>query len=147
MCKKLLVLLVLIVKTATARDKVENWIEVRSPHFVVATTANEKQARRIADQFERMRSLFQALFPQLEIDPSSPIIVIAVKDDKDFRTLEPQEYLAKGSLQLGGLFFSAQPTRTTCSCTSKPRESTHTQRFTTSTRTFSWRKQSGCLCG
>src|SRR5579871_2190986 len=107
MYKNLLPLLVLFASVATARDKVENWIEVRSPHFVVATTANEKQARRIADQFERMRSLFHALFPKLKIDPSAPIIVIAVKDDKDFRALEPQEYLAKGSLQLGGLFLRA----------------------------------------
>ena len=107
MHKRLLPLLVLFATIATARDKVENWIEVRSPHFVVATTANEKQARRIADQFERMRSLFHALFPKLKIDPSSPIIVIAVKDDKDFRALEPQAYLAKGSLRLGGLFLRA----------------------------------------
>ena len=107
MHRRLLPLLVLFATFATARDKVENWIEVRSPHFVVVTTANEKQARRIADQFERMRSLFHALFPKLKIDPSSPIIVIAVKDDKDFRALEPQEYLAKGSLQLGGLFLRA----------------------------------------
>ena len=107
MYKTLLPLLVLFATVATARDKIENWIEVRSPHFVVATTANEKQARRIADQFERMRALFHALFPKLKIDPSSPIIVIAVKDGKDFRALEPQEYLAKGSLQLGGLFLRA----------------------------------------
>jgi len=107
MYKRFLPLLLLLATVVTARDKVENWIEVRSPHFVVATTANEKQARRIADQFERMRSLFHALFPNLKIDPSSPIIVIAVKDDKDFRTLEPQEYLAKGSLRLGGLFLRA----------------------------------------
>src|SRR5215469_5101580 len=107
MCKRFLRLLLLFTTLATARDKVEPWIEVRSPHFIVATTANEKQARRIADQFERMRSLFHALFPNLKIDPSSPIIVIAVKDEKDFRALEPQEYLAKGSLQLGGLFLRA----------------------------------------
>jgi len=98
---------VVLITPLRARDKVENWIEVRSPHFVVATTANEKQARRIADQFERMRSLFHVLFPKLQIDPSSPIIVLAVKDDKDFRALEPQEYLTKGSLRLGGLFLRA----------------------------------------
>jgi len=57
MDQRLLPLLFLFVTVATARARVENWIEVRSPHFVVATTANEKQARRIADQFERMRSL------------------------------------------------------------------------------------------
>jgi tetratricopeptide (TPR) repeat protein len=107
MYKRFLPLLLLLATVSTARDKVENWVEVHSPHFIVATTANEKQARRIADQFERMRSMFHALFPKLKIDPSSPIIVIAVKDDKDFRALEPQEYLAKGSLHLGGLFLRA----------------------------------------
>src|SRR5215469_11619106 len=108
MCRKLAVLMVIATACmAPARDKVENWIQVQSPHFVVATNGSEKQARKIADQFERMRSLFHALFPNLKIDPSSPIIVIAVKDEKDFRALEPQEYLAKGSLQLGGLFLRA----------------------------------------
>ena len=105
MSKKLSLLLLLATTLASAKDKPENWIEVRSPHFVIATNSNEKQARKIADQFERMRVLFHALFPKLQIDPSSPIIVLAVKEDKDFRALEPQEYLAKGSLRLGGLFL------------------------------------------
>src|SRR5271166_1421303 len=108
MYKRLLPVLIAVLATLSlARDKEKNWIEVRSPHFVVATTSNEKQARRIADQFERMRSLFHVLFPKLQIDPSSPIIVLAVNDEKDFRALEPQEYLAKGSLRLGGLFLRA----------------------------------------
>jgi tetratricopeptide (TPR) repeat protein len=92
---------------APARDKAENWIQITSPHFVVATNASEKQGRRIADQFERMRSLFHALFPKLTMDTGTPIIVLAIKDDKDFRALEPEEYLAKGSLKLGGLFLRA----------------------------------------
>lgn len=90
---------------ATARDKPENWIQVTSPHFIVATNANEKQGRRIADQFERMRSVFHAAFPKLEVDPGVPIVVLALKDEKDFRALEPEAYLAKGSLKLGGLFL------------------------------------------
>jgi len=106
MWKRILLFLPLLASTASpARDKVENWIEVRSPHFVVATDSNEKQGRRIADQFERMRSLFHVLFPKLEIDPGSPIIVLAVKNEKDFRALEPEIYLAKGQLKLGGLFL------------------------------------------
>ena len=108
MYKQLLPLLLVVLTTPSpARDKAENWIEVRSPHFVVTTTTNEKQARKIADQFERMRSLFHVLFPKLKIDPSSPVIVLAVRGEKDFRALEPQEYLAKGSLRLGGLFLRA----------------------------------------
>jgi tetratricopeptide (TPR) repeat protein len=92
---------------APARDKSESWVEVRSPHFVVATNSSEKHGRRIADQFERMRSVFHAAFPKLQIDPGSPIIVLAIKDEKGFRALEPEAYLAKGSLKLGGLFLRA----------------------------------------
>ena len=101
----LLFTLMLVAELAVGRDKPENWIEVRSPHFVVATDSNEKQGRRIADQFERMRSVFHAAFPKLQIDPGAPIVVLAVKDEKGFRALEPEAYLAKGSLKLGGLFL------------------------------------------
>jgi tetratricopeptide (TPR) repeat protein len=97
--------LVFAAPLAPARDKPQNWIQVTSPHFVVATTRSEKQGRRIADQFERMRSVFHAAFPKLNMDSGTPIIVLAVKDEKDFRALEPEAYLAKGSLKLGGLFM------------------------------------------
>src|SRR5271154_1527182 len=100
-----LVLLLLAAASAPARDKAETWTEVRSPHFVVVTNSNDKQGRRVADQFERMRDVFHTAFPKLQIDPGSPIIVLAVKDEKEFKALEPEAYLAKGSLKLGGLFL------------------------------------------
>jgi len=100
-------LLVLATALAPARDKTENFIQVQSPHFTVITNSNEKQGRRVADQFERMRSVFHVAFPKLQIDPGSPIIVLAIKDERDFKALEPEEYLAKGSLKLGGLFLRA----------------------------------------
>jgi Tfp pilus assembly protein PilF len=109
--RKRIVLLVLSALLATAlalaRDKPENWLEVQSQHFTVVTNANEKAGRRIADQFERMRSVFHVAFPRVSIDNGSPIIVLAIKDEKDFRALEPQAYLAKGQLKLGGLFLRA----------------------------------------
>lgn len=101
-------LLLLVPSLAFAREKAENWIEVVSPHFVVATDSSEKQARRVADQFERMRSVFHKLFPAVQIDPDSPIIVLALKDEQGFRALEPEAYLAKGQIKLGGLFLRAQ---------------------------------------
>jgi tetratricopeptide (TPR) repeat protein len=108
MSKRLVLLLLLLAAApALARDRAESWTKVRSPHFVVVTNSNEKEGRRVADQFERMRSVFHVAFPKMEIDPGSPIIVLAIKDEKDFKALEPQEYLAKGSLQLGGLFLRA----------------------------------------
>ena len=90
---------------APARDRPENWVQVHSPHFIVVSNSNEKQARRVADQFERMRSVFHKLLPKLQ-DPSTPIIVLAIKDEKDFRVLEPAAYLAKGQLKLAGLFLT-----------------------------------------
>ena len=108
MSKRLVLLpLILTAALAPARDKAENWTEVRSPHFTVVTNSNEKQGRRVADQFERMRSVFHVAFPKLQIDPGSPIVVLAIKDDKDFKALEPESYLTKGSLKLGGLFLRA----------------------------------------
>ncbi len=102
----LLLITLALILPALARDKAEDWIQVQSQHFVVATNSNEKQARRLADQFERMREMFATTF-KLVNDPSSPIVILAVKDDKDFRALEPEAYLKKGSLQLGGLFLRA----------------------------------------
>src|SRR5579862_5193536 len=57
--------LLLATSFAAAREKAENWLQVTSPHFIVVTNASEKQGRRTADQFERMRSVFHAAFPKL----------------------------------------------------------------------------------
>jgi hypothetical protein len=102
---KRLFLLVALFLPVIAAAKPETWVEVRSPHFAVITNSNEKQARRVADQFERMRSVFHRLFPKIQIDTLGSITVLAIKDEKDFRALEPAAYLAKGQLQLGGLFL------------------------------------------
>jgi tetratricopeptide (TPR) repeat protein len=93
--------------TALATEPNEHWLEVKSPHFVVLTDTNEKQARRIAGQFEQMRSVFHTLMPNSTVDVGSPIIVLALKDKKAFQTLEPEAYLAKGQLDLAGYFMRA----------------------------------------
>lgn len=105
MWKRISFLLLLSTASVLGRDKPENWLRIDSPHFVVVTNGSEKQGRRVADQFERMRSVFHVAFPRLQIDPGSPIIVLAIKDERDFRALEPTAYLAKGQLKLGGLFL------------------------------------------
>jgi tetratricopeptide (TPR) repeat protein len=97
--------IVLLLSAAIAMAKQDSWVEVRSPHFVVISNSNEKQARRVADQFERMRSVFHTLFPNIQIDTLGSITVLAIKDENNFRALEPSAYLAKGQLRLGGLFL------------------------------------------
>jgi Tfp pilus assembly protein PilF len=86
----------------------DQWIEVRSPHFTVVTDAGEKQGRHIADQFDRMRWLFQALYPTANVDPAESTVVIAAKNEKVFETMEPAPYLAKGQMKLGGYYAHSQ---------------------------------------
>jgi len=78
MVKKLGLLLCLTAAACSvASASPDQWTEVSSSHFVVLTNSHEKQARRILDQFERMRWVFQTLFPKLNTDPASPIMVFA----------------------------------------------------------------------
>jgi tetratricopeptide (TPR) repeat protein len=86
---------------------VDHWFEVRTQHFVVLTDTNEKQGIRVAAQFERMRSVFHLLMPTASDSAGSPIIVLALKDRKALQALEPEVYLAKGQLDLAGLFMRA----------------------------------------
>jgi tetratricopeptide (TPR) repeat protein len=107
--RRTIALLALLAGTlsASARDSVDHWFEVRTQHFVVLTDTNEKQGLRVAGQFERMRSVFHLLMPNASDSAGSPIIVLALKDRKALQALEPEAYLAKGQLDLAGLFMRA----------------------------------------
>jgi Tfp pilus assembly protein PilF len=100
-------LLIVLAFAAAAHAQTENWLEVRSPHFTLLSNAGEADARRATGQFERMRSVFRRVFPDTDIDPGSPIIVLAVTDKLTFQALEPESYLAPGRLNITGLFLRA----------------------------------------
>ena len=72
-----------------AREKAAAWVRVASPHFTIVSNAGAKQARHVAGQLERMRSVFQQTLSGGSADPAAPIIVLAARDDKTFRTLVP----------------------------------------------------------
>jgi hypothetical protein len=101
----LFLLLALAALVAVARDKPARWTEVSSPHFMVVGDSGEKDGRRIAVEFERMREVFERLYPHLEEDSAWPITILAIKNREVFRALEPPAYLQKGSLKLHGLFL------------------------------------------
>jgi tetratricopeptide (TPR) repeat protein len=105
--RAVLILCLLAVLYGCAYASNDQWIEVRSAHFAVITNSSEKQGRVIVDQFERMRWMFQALYPKAQVDPDAPIVIVAAKNGKTFQAMEPAAYLAKGQLQLGGLFLRA----------------------------------------
>jgi len=94
--------------SAASAPAAPHWLEVHTPHFTVVTNSSEKDARHVAAQFERMRAVFKALMPSSTDDPAAPIVVLALKDRASFRTLEPEAYLSRNSLDLAGLFLRAQ---------------------------------------
>jgi len=97
----LLSLPVLLPANASAEDK---WIEVRSAHFTVYTPASEREARKIADQFEQIRALFHAAFSTLRTDPGQPVVILAVKNEKGMKELLPEQWEVKGHLHAAGLY-------------------------------------------
>jgi Tfp pilus assembly protein PilF len=103
----LFLLMLLVPAGLWARDNGSSWIEVRSEHFTVVTDGGDHDARRMLDQFERMRWVFQTLFPKTNVDPIAPIVVIAVRNNKEFQTMEPEGYQGKGKLELAGYFLKA----------------------------------------
>jgi len=108
--RKLSVLFLFLIASirAEASSSGPAWLEVRSPHFTVVTDASEKDARRVTTQFERMRAVFHTLLPAASDDAAAPIVVLALKDKKSFRSLEPEAYLAKNQLDLAGYFLRTQ---------------------------------------
>lgn len=83
------------------------WVLVRSPHFTVLSDGGGGESRHVAGQLERMRAVFGQMFPGMPLDPVAPLEVVAVRNNKEFRTLEPAAYLGKGKTELAGYFQGA----------------------------------------
>jgi TonB family protein len=102
-----LVLLTVAALVSTAAAQTDAWLQVRTPHFIVVSNAPEKDARKAAHQFEGMRSVFQRVFPDADLDTASPMLVLAVQDKRSLQSLVPTVYLSKGQLNLAGLFLTS----------------------------------------
>jgi TonB family protein len=88
-----------------------SWLQVRTPHFLIVTNSNEKDGRGTAKQFEVMRSVFQRVFADADLDTPEPIPVLAVTDKSTLNDLVPLQYLGQGQLHVAGYFVS-YPERT-----------------------------------
>lgn len=93
---------------ARADDSKDVWVEVRSPHFLVASNAGEKQARHVAQQFEEIRGTFQAAFPKLRLDLGKPIIILAAKNENSLKILLPAYWEQKGSVHPAGIYMPGE---------------------------------------
>jgi tetratricopeptide (TPR) repeat protein len=100
-----LVLLTVLVTAAPAKDV---WIEIRSPHFLVVSNASDHDARKVADQFEQFREVFQAAFPKLRVDLGKPLIIFALKNEDSMRQLIPEYWEKKGRIHPDGLYVPGE---------------------------------------
>ena len=65
------------------------WIEVKSAHFTVITNGGHAAGRRVAWQFEQIRSALSGLWPWAKVDSGRPFVVFAAKDEATLRSLGP----------------------------------------------------------
>ncbi|HXW91841.1 MAG TPA: TonB C-terminal domain-containing protein [Terriglobales bacterium] len=86
--------------------KEQAWVEVRSPNFIVVSNAGEKQARKVAVEFEQIRTAFRQLLENANRHPSPLVTILAVKDESSMRELLP-EYWTKAHSHPAG-FFAAR---------------------------------------
>ena len=82
----------------------DNWVEVKCAHFTIAGNSGEKDLRKICDQFELYRSMFRSAFPSLQVDPGTPIEIIAAKNEATMKQLLPDQYEVKGHMHAAGLY-------------------------------------------
>jgi Flp pilus assembly protein TadD len=66
----------------------QQWVEVDSSHFSVATDGGEKRARDVAQRFEQMRTAFGVLFKKLSVN-TAPLQIIAFRNSKELRQFAP----------------------------------------------------------
>jgi tetratricopeptide (TPR) repeat protein len=100
--------LALFVTEPAGATKKDPWIEVRSPHFNVVSDAGEKEARRIADQFEQIREVFQNAFPKLRADPGKPVAIFALKNEDSMKALLPAYWEMKDHMHPAGLYIPGE---------------------------------------
>ena len=90
-------------------DKPDTWVEVQTPHFIVASNDGENTARRVSDQFEQIRFLYSTVLNRgIRLDPGIPILIFAMKNEKSLSQLIPEYWAQKGHTHPGGLFVPGQ---------------------------------------
>jgi len=98
-------LLSVCVLRAASKD---TWIEVQSPHFTVISNAGDKEARKVADQFEEFREVFHTTFPNWRLDLGKPLIIFAVRNEDSLRVLLPAYWEEKDRAHPAGIYIAGE---------------------------------------
>jgi Tfp pilus assembly protein PilF len=79
------------------------WTEVKSPHFRVLTDGSARAGRRVAREFEQMRAVFSAGFPNMRLETGAPLLIFAVADEASMKSLIPKLW-KRGGPNAAGYF-------------------------------------------
>lgn len=90
----------LLPRGATARER---WVEVSTPHFVVVSNSDERQAREVARDFEEIRIVFQLALPRART-AEARLPILAAKDQKTLKRLLPDLWESKDRAKPAGVF-------------------------------------------
>jgi Tfp pilus assembly protein PilF len=85
--------------SASAAEK--PWVEVHSPHFRVLSDGSERDARRVAREFEQMRAVLSGQFLNLRLESGAPLLVLAPRDEESMKALAPLMWKRKGAKPAG----------------------------------------------
>lgn len=96
----------LLAPPVRAADR-DQWIEARSPNFIVVSNGSEADARKVAQQFEQVRALFRDSLAYVRSHPSPVITILAAKDENSLRELLPEYWATKGHTHPAGIFLDA----------------------------------------
>jgi tetratricopeptide (TPR) repeat protein len=102
-----LVVLFLLLTSTPAMPK-DAWIEVHSPNFIVISNAGEREARKVADQFEQFREVLHLSLNNIRVDLGKPLIIFAVKNEDSLKLLLPAYWEVKGHAHPSGIYVSGE---------------------------------------
>jgi hypothetical protein len=89
---------IVIALTTPGLRAADQWIEVKSAHFVVMSNAGQSSARSVAWQLEQIRSAIAVWWPWARVDLNRPLAVLAVRDEATMKSLAPQYWEQKSSV-------------------------------------------------
>jgi len=93
-------------RRSSAEAAEPSWVEVRSSHFRVVSDAAAEEARRVASELEKIRSVYQSVVGP-ELEPGAPVLVFASADAAGFEALLPARWREEGRGRWAGLFLEA----------------------------------------
>jgi hypothetical protein len=100
MCRRTLIagVFVCAIVPAALCGAADQWVEVKSAHFTVVSSAGQSPARDLAWQLEQIRSAIATIWPWARLDLSRPFLAFGARDEQSMKALVPRYWEEKGSV-------------------------------------------------